>query len=386
MSNFKKTCTSIGLVLVLLTLYSCTNNNETNNSNKNLHNFTQNIDVTKKVFACSADTSGKGINPFTQENNISENNLFAKNSKEITGPSHAKLSNESVLAITENPTPSLPVLVESCDGVETVVTDVSRIVVADLHGTLTETVFALGLGNNVVGKDRSANFPESKNVTTVTNSGHDLNAEAILTLNPTVILTDKTIGPLSAQQQLRDTGIPVVFFDQKRSMAGIPAQVEAVSQALGIPDVGKQLSQNIINEVAANYVATEESQQPVRIAFLYLRGNAGIYLMGGPGSGADSLIAAIGAKDVGTDIGLTQPFTTLTSEALVQANPDVILVMSTGLESVGGVENLTKIAGISETNAGMNQRVVDMEDTVLLSFGSRTPQIIEALKYAVYRE
>ena len=53
-----------------------------------------------------------------------------------------------------------------------------------------------------------------------------------------------------------------------------------------------------------------------RIAFLYLRGSSAIYLIGGKGSGADSLINAIGAVDVGA-AALANPFNSMTSESMV---------------------------------------------------------------------
>lgn len=122
-----------------------------------------------------------------------------------------------------------------------------------------------------------------------------------------------------------------------------------------------------------------------KVAFLYMRGTAAVYLIGGKGSGADSLIAAAGAEDAGTASGLTKPFTPITSEALIKARPDVILMMTKGLESVGGVDGLQDIPGIRETPAGMDRRVVDLEDGVLLGFGPRTPLVIDILVDRIHR-
>lgn len=121
----------------------------------------------------------------------------------------------------------------------------------------------------------------------------------------------------------------------------------------------------------------------MRIAFLYLRSTA-ITMMAGPGSGADSLITAIGGEDAGTVAGLTEPFTAITSEAMIGAAPDVLLVMTDGLSSVGGVDGLLKVPGIAQTPAGKNKRVVDMSDAVLLSFGPNTGRVVAALNEAVY--
>ena len=116
-----------------------------------------------------------------------------------------------------------------------------------------------------------------------------------------------------------------------------------------------------------------------------MRGQAGVYLLAGPRSGADSMIAAAGGIDAGTAMGLPSPFTPITSEALAEAAPDVILMMSTGLESVGGIDGLVKIPGIAQTPAGKNRRVVTMEDTLLYSFGPRTPDAISQLSKEIYQ-
>jgi iron complex transport system substrate-binding protein len=111
---------------------------------------------------------------------------------------------------------------------------------------------------------------------------------------------------------------------------------------------------------------------------LYLRGTSSIYLIGGPGSGADSLISAIGAVDVGA-ASLPRPFNTMTAESLATLNPDVLIVMTKGLESVGGLTGLLKLPGVSQTNAGKNQAVVDVDDSLFLSFGPRTPSLVQEL-------
>ena len=128
-----------------------------------------------------------------------------------TGPRTAVVDAEPE-PITTDPAPALPATVRGVDGVETTITDISRIVVADRSGTLAQTVYALGLGDKLVGRS-TASFPAIQDVPNVTPGGHGLNAEAILASNPTVVLTDTSIGPLAVQEQIRATGVPVVFVE-----------------------------------------------------------------------------------------------------------------------------------------------------------------------------
>ncbi|MFD4293141.1 hemin ABC transporter substrate-binding protein [Rhodococcus sp. NPDC058505] len=300
-----------------------------------------------------------------------------------SGRTTATLDGLDPTPIAQSPAATLPVTVRGFDGVDVTITDTSRIVAADQYGTLTETVYALGLGDRLVGRDGAAQFPAVASVPNVTPSGHSMSAEAILNLHPTVVLTDTSIGPRSVQDQLRDAGIPVVFFDPTRTLDGVPGQIEAVAAALGVPAEGKALADRTsarIDEAAA--LAPTDGTAPT-VAFLYMRGTS-ITMLAGPGSGADSLIEALGGVDAGTASGLTAKFTPITSEAMIAAAPDVFLMMTKGLDSIGGINGLERIPGIAQTPAGRNQRVVDMQDGALLSFGPRTGEVLHALAVALY--
>ncbi len=303
----------------------------------------------------------------------------------LDGPATAHVADDDVTPIASAPQPSLPVTVDSVDGTRVEVTSVDRIVAVDLYGTLGEIVFSLGLGDRVVGRDSSTGFASAAHVPVVTAGGHDLNAESILDLNPTVVLTDTSIGPPEVQQQLREAGIAVVFFDPDRTLEGVPGHIRAVAAALGVPSVGEALVSRVDGEIAAARALAPTGSAAPRITFLYVRGSAGVYLMAGPGSGADSMIESVGGVDVGTDIGLSRPFVPITSEALLTAQPEVILVLTEGLASVGGVDGLLKIPGVAQTPAGQSRRIVDVADTDLLSFGPRVGAAITALAEVLYQ-
>nr|WP_296767375.1 ABC transporter substrate-binding protein [Rhodococcus sp. (in: high G+C Gram-positive bacteria)] len=299
------------------------------------------------------------------------------------GPRTAVIADPDPEPIDRSPVSSLPVTVRGFDGVDVTITDTSRIVAADQYGTLTTTVFALGLGENLVGRDTAAEFPAVADVTDVTPGGHSLSAEGILALAPTVVLTDTSIGPRAVQDQLRAAGIPVVYFDPVRTMDGVGAQIEAVAAALGVPAQGTSLAARTAAEIARAREQAPADAEPLKIAFLYMRGPA-ITMLSGPGSGADSLVEALGAEDAGTVSGLTQQFVPITSEALIAAAPDVILMMTGGLESIGGIDGLEQVPGIAQTPAGHSKRIVDMADGVILSFGPNTGKVLGALASAVY--
>ncbi|RZU63896.1 iron complex transport system substrate-binding protein [Microterricola gilva] len=309
--------------------------------------------------------------------------------RDWVGPSTACLADAGITAIDDAAEPQLPVTVVDDKGTEVTVTDASRILALDVSGSLAATVFGLGLGEQVVGRDSSTGFAEAAALPVVTMGGHQLSAEPILELAPTVILTDTTLGPPAVLAQLRDAGIPVVITTSERSIDTIGTVIEQVAAALGVPDAGTELTERVHAELTAvtadiEAIAPADTADRPRMLFLYVRGSAGVYYLFGEESAADALITSIGGVDVAGEIGW-QGMRPVTAEALVEAAPDLVLVMSKGLESVNGVDGLLEsIPALASTPAGENRRIVDMSDTEILSFGPRTPQVLEALARAVY--
>jgi iron complex transport system substrate-binding protein len=291
--------------------------------------------------------------------------------------------------VAEDPRPALPVTLTDAQGTEVTVTDTSRVLALDLYGSTSRIVYELGLGGSVVGRDQSSDFAEIADLPLVTTSGHDLSGEAILELAPTLIITDTTLGPWDTVLQMRDAGIPVVVVDAHRELGTVGDLITSVAAAVGLPDEGAALAartQAEIDDVRAQIdrLAPEDPADRLRVVFLYLRGQAGVYYLFGDGSGADSLIEALGAVDVAGEIGW-QGMRPVTDEGLVAAQPDLVLVMTKGLESVGGVDGLLEqLPAVAQTPAGEHRRVVDMADSQVLSFGPTSAQTLDALARAFY--
>ncbi|WP_188114144.1 heme/hemin ABC transporter substrate-binding protein [Streptomyces apricus] len=288
---------------------------------------------------------------------------------------------DRVEPLTDVPEPRLPVTVRSADGREVTVEDAGRIV--PLSGALSEIVFTLGLGDRVVARDITATFAQAGKLPVVTRN-HDVSAESVLSLKPDLVLAEATTGPAEAMGQIRDAGVPVLVVAPARGLDDVGPRIGAVARALGVPAAGKELTRRSEQRLDAVRADVPKDTGKPRVAFLYLRGSASVYLIGGKGSGATSLLEAAGAVDAGAESGLKKDFTAITTEALAQAAPDAILVMSKGLESVGGVDGLVKIPGVAQTPAGMDRRVVSVEDGVLLNYGPRTDAVLKSVVGQLY--
>lgn len=309
--------------------------------------------------------------------------------REWQGPGTAVVSDTGADPVADEPRPELPVTLTDVQGTEVTVTDVSRVLALDVYGTLSRTVVELGLADRLVGRDVSTQLDELDDLPLVTQNGHDLNAEAILALDPTVVLTDTSLGPWDVVLQLRDAGIPVVVTDSHRGLDNLTALTEQVAAALGVPRAGQRLARRTERQVDAvrariEEVAPDALDEQLRTVFLYARGQAGVYYMFGEGSGADALIEAVGAYDVAGEIGWAG-MKPVTDEGIVAAQPDLVLMMSGGLESAGGVEGLLeRFPALASTPAGERRRFVDMDDAQVLGYGPGTAAVLDALAVAVY--
>ncbi|MFD5200700.1 hemin ABC transporter substrate-binding protein [Streptomyces sp. NPDC058375] len=281
------------------------------------------------------------------------------------------------------PAPELPVTVDSADGTEVTIDSTDRIV--PLTGSLSEIVFTLGFGKQVVARDITATFEQATRLPVVTRA-HDVSAESVLSLKPTIVLADTSTGPSEAIDQIRDAGIPLLVVEPAKGLDDVGRRIDTVAEALGVPSAGAELKERTEERIATvqkSIPAPEDGKKP-RVAFLYLRGSASVYLLGGAESGASSLLEAAGAVDAGKESGLDKDFTAITSEALAKAAPDAILLMTKGFESVGGMDGLVKIPGIAETPAGMDRRIVTVDDGVLLNYGPRTDRVLTEIVEQLY--
>ena len=231
-----------------------------------------------------------------------------------------------------------------------------------------EILSALGLVENIVGRDIASTTVSLKDVPIVSN-GHDLSAEKVLALKPDLVLTDPNTSPKSAINQIIRSKVKVVEIPESYTLAGINKKVLAISNALGIESSGSLLEKKITKSFQLNQTPSGKS-----VLFLYLRGSNGIFLVGGKGSGADEVISAAGGIDIGTS-QYKNPFTPINSEAILNLKPDFYLLMSAGLESVGGIDQFRALPGIDP-----KAPVIAVDDSLLLSFGTRTPDLIKKIR------
>lgn len=256
--------------------------------------------------------------------------------------------------------------------------DSSRIVT--LGGTITEIVFALGAGERVVGVDASSSFPETVNQLPKAAYHRRLSAEGVLSLRPTLIIATTEAGPPEAIQQLRSAGVTVLVLPHDPTVENAIAKIERIAAALNVQARGTALIQALKKELSQVQSSVPQTAAQAKILFLYARGQ-GTLMVAGQDTGADTMIGLAGGINAVRGYSGYKP---LTSEAAVAAAPDLILLMDSGLESIGGAQGLWQLPGLALTPAGQQGRVLSMDGLFLLGFGPRLGQAALALNEALY--
>ncbi|SFN55174.1 iron complex transport system substrate-binding protein [Paenimyroides ummariense] len=274
---------------------------------------------------------------------------------------------------------ALAIVVASCNKKEenkttttetdTVATEIKTDRIVSLNGAVTETLAALDVAGNIVGRDVTSTFPADLKATDL---GHvrSITAESILALQPSVVFgTTKDVNP-NLNEQLKKANIPLVLIDQEYSIDGSKKLITEVATKLK-KDNYQPLLDNISNKMA-NVKAFDKKP---KVLFIYARG-AGNLMVAGAGTPLHSMIELAGAENAAAALTDFKP---LTPEALLTTNPDVILMFDKGLQSLGGVDGLLKIEGIATTNAGKNKKVVTMDGQYLSGFGPRVGDAVVEL-------
>ena len=171
--------------------------------------------------------------------------------------------------------------VTDADDKTVVITSSERIV--SLNGSTTEILFALGVGDNVVGCDASSSYPKGiKEKLPSVGYQYGLNAEGILSLNPTLVIGRNDVRPPQVVQQLRMAGVTVLLLNEPRSFETAKQRLLTIGKAVGCEKKAKELIDALdadIEKLEAK-LASRKEQPKQKALFLYLRGTQTTLVLG----------------------------------------------------------------------------------------------------------
>ncbi|MGL5239871.1 MAG: heme/hemin ABC transporter substrate-binding protein [Kluyvera ascorbata] len=246
-----------------------------------------------------------------------------------------------------------------------------RIVVAG--GSLSELIYAMGAGDRVVGVDETTSYPPETAALPHIGYWKQLSSEGILSLRPSRFITWQDAGPQLVFDQLRAQKVDVVTLPRvPATVEQMYANIHALAKTLNEDDKGNALVNNIRQRLAN--VAQSTASQPVPVTALFILSAGGSApQVAGQGSVADAIMTLAGAKNVAQH----PQYRSYSAEALIAANPQVIIVTSQMVE--GDINRLSTIAGITRTAAWKNKRIITLDQALILGMGPRVADAVETL-------
>lgn len=249
--------------------------------------------------------------------------------------------------------------------------------IVSIGGAITEIVYALGAEDRLVAVDSTSTWPlEARELPNV-GYMRRLSAEPIVGMSPDLVIAVDGSGPDSALAQLRDAGVRVELVPEGYDVDGVVAKIERVAGLLGKQPQGAELAERIRSRMATVGQQVAAAKGQPRVLFL-MSASRGAPMAAGRHTAADAIIRLAGGVNVVEGYDGYKP---LSPEAMVAAAPDFVLAMSETVESMGGPDRLL---ALPELSAKPETRVVAMPGQLLLGFGPRTPDAVEALADALH--
>ena len=239
---------------------------------------------------------------------------------------------------------------------------------------ITETVCALGACSKIIASDKTSLYPESIQQLPSIGYRTGISAEGILSLKPTLIIVEKEYIDESVLQQLTSSGISLVVVDRKLNFSDTKKLITQIAVALNRQEEGKKLIARNEAELAEAKKLLQKAVSKPTVLAVYNRGAATVSIAG-KGTFSE-ILQYTNAQNAFDNV---EGYKTLNTEALIAANPDYLVMTSTGFESIGGMEGVLKIAGVAQTTAGKKKQIIVINSLKLTNFGPRFGETVKEL-------
>jgi iron complex transport system substrate-binding protein len=274
--------------------------------------------------------------------------------------------------------PAPPTAAAGAEDVRGAIPDTSRLVA--IGGSITEIFYALGEEVRLVARDSTSVHPPAALELPDVGYMRALSPEGVLSVNPSGIIALEGSGPREALDVLEKAGVPIVSVPENFDRDGILEKIETVGAVLGVPHKARELAAAVAADVDAAERATDGITERKRVLFI-LSMQGGKILGSGTGTAAAGIIEMAGGINA---ITAFDGYRQLSDEAVIAAQPEVILMMDRTADHAIGEAELFAHPALATTPAAVLRGLVRMDGSYLLGFGPRTAGAVRDLSKALY--
>lgn len=254
--------------------------------------------------------------------------------------------------------------------------------IVSIGGDITETVFALGAGPNVVATDTTSQFPTVVKKLPKVGYLRGLSAEGLLSMRPDLVIISGAAGPETTLDLLRGSGVNIVEFASEYHPQIIHRKIDGIAQVLQRTQAAQALHQQV-NADLQRLRSTTPSLGDERSMLFFATLRDGAPRAAGRDTAAQGLIDLLGGDNV---FAQRSGYKSLSLEAAVQADPDWILVLRNYAMQDQGAADAARHPALALTRAATEGRIFMVDVEPLLQFGPRTPAAALELLQAMLRQ
>jgi len=245
--------------------------------------------------------------------------------------------------------------------------------------SITETLFALGLDERIVGVSDHCNYPEEANSKPKVGGYFDPSIEAIVGLEPDLVLTDGYVADIA---QLDNFGIPWVML-QPMNLDWVLRDIELLGKITGTDQTATAITGDMRNRIDAVADTVGNATRP-RVFYVFDAMDPTKPWTAGPGSFVNDLMLLAGGENIAAQAqGAWVQFSV---EELVNSDPEVILVDSMMGTAVISPEAIKQLPGWQDTTAAREDRIYTIDGDLVNRTGPRIVQGLEAIAEAIHPE
>lgn len=248
--------------------------------------------------------------------------------------------------------------------------------VISLQPSNTEILYALGVGNKVIGATDFDNYPEeAKDVERVSDS-MTINSEKIISLKPDAIIA-YTIGDEAALKPLEDAGIPIFIIKSAVTFDDVYSDINQIAKVMGVTDKGEDLVKNIKKQIkdVEEKVASVDSKEKT---YFEISPSPEIYTAGAE-TFQQEILASAGIENIFAD---QKGWAKIADEEVVKRNPNAIIT------TVGYVDNavdeIKSRKGWKDVSAVKEDQVYQLSEDVMSRPGPRIGEAVELTAKTIY--
>jgi iron complex transport system substrate-binding protein len=278
----------------------------------------------------------------------------------------------------------LVIVMSSCGrfGKKEETADKGRDRIVSLSKQLTEIIFAVGGDSSLVGVDISSTYPEAAKKITAVGYHRALNAEGIISLNPTAVWHDGNIAPEHVIEQLKKVGIPLRAFSGGNTIDSTKALIMQLAHIFHNDQKGVALCQKLDQDMARMDSVRKQYKDRPRVLMVHFGQAANKYFVLNRKGIPNQMLEWAGAENAADT---AQRWRDLSAEVIAQAQPDVILATDFGYDLQGSLEKFKQLPGISLSPAARNNRIYRVEEHDLVYLGPRTGENVLKLIQLIHQ-